>query len=124
MKRLFEDDFSILVIENLKNLKHGKSGKWSKSVNRKFNFWIYSYIIRRLEQLCEVAGVQCHKVMPQYTSQTCPRCSFTAKSNRRGEMFKCQECGYTEDSDYVGALNILQRFAQEPIVPVVSKLVA
>ena len=78
------------VIEELKNLKKGKKGKWAKSVNRKSNHWIYSYVLKRIEELCEVAGVQWHAVPPQYTS----------KMNRNRDVSKCLRCGHQEDRVY------------------------
>ena len=102
-----------VVVEDLKNLKNGKKGKWSKSINRKFGYWYYGLTLRRMRDRAEVAGVQCLSVPPQYTSQTCPKCGYVDKSNRKGEKFKCLQCGFSGDADHVGAMNILHRFAWE-----------
>jgi putative transposase len=49
-------------------------------------------------------------VDPKYTSQTCPCCQHISKDNRLTQSdFKCVECGYTNNADHVGALNILER---------------
>jgi len=121
LKKLFNDDVATIVMEDLKRLKNGKRGKWSRSINRKFGFWIYGHALRRVQELAEVAGVQCPLVRPAYTSQTCPLCGHSEKLNRQGEWFKCRRCGFEHDADYVGALNILSRFTGEPIVPQVIK---
>lgn len=103
-----------IAIEDLKRLKNGKSGRWSKRVNRKFNWWFYALTLKRIKDRCEVAGVQCHCVPPKYTSQTCPECGHIEKANRQGERFKCLRCGFGGDADWVGAMNILRLgFAQE-----------
>ncbi|WFE67730.1 zinc ribbon domain-containing protein [Thiomicrospira sp. R3] len=48
------------------------------------------------------------KVNPKHTSQTCPCCAHVAKENRLTQSkFECVECGYTENADVVGALNVL-----------------
>jgi len=78
-------------------------------------------VLRRLRQLCEVAGVQCHTVAAAYTSQRCPECGHTERLNRTGEWFECRQCGYADDADYVGALNILARFTGEFTVPQVAQ---
>jgi len=109
LKQVIDGSFSP-VIENLKNLKKKKSGKWAKETNRKFNYWIYSYVLKRIEELCEVAGVQWHRVPPAYTSTTCPECGLRDRSNRDKELFRCIRCGYTADADFVGARNILKRY--------------
>ncbi|MDE2201216.1 MAG: transposase [Burkholderiaceae bacterium] len=57
-------------------------------------------------------------VPPQYTSQTCPCCGHVSKDNRQKQAkFECVECGFEENADLVGAINILRaghaRFACE-----------
>ncbi|RMH79271.1 MAG: transposase, partial [Acidobacteria bacterium] len=84
LKQVIDGSFSP-VLERLKNLKKGKSSKWRKDVNRKFNYWIYGYVLKRIKELCELAGVQHYIVSANYTSRTCPECGFQDKENRKGE---------------------------------------
>jgi len=103
-----------VVVEDLKGLKDNKSGKWSKSINRKFGYWYYSLTLKRIRDRAELFGVRYKAVPPQYTSQACSECGYVDKSNRRGEKFKCLQCGYSGDADHIAAMNILARgFAQE-----------
>jgi len=103
-----------IAIEDLKGLRKDKKGKWSRSINRKFNYWFYALALQRIRDRCEVVGVQCRAVPPQYTSQTCPMCGHIEASNRRGEKFKCLLCSFSGDADHIGAMNICHRgFAQE-----------
>lgn len=120
-KQLFTSEVGTLVYEKLKNLKRNKKGKWNHNVNRRFNFWIYSHLISRLHELSEQHGVRVVAVPAAYTSQTCPQCGYVDSLNRNKEMFRCLQCKYEEDADYVGALNILERFTEEPIVPQVGE---
>jgi IS605 OrfB family transposase len=122
LKKLFRRDVGTIVVEDLKRLKDGKRGKWGKDINRKFGFWIYGHALRRIQELAEVAGVQRQRVPPRGTSQTCPLCGHAETLNRQGERFKCRRCGFSHDADYVGALNILSRFSQQPIVADAIKL--
>ena len=49
-------------------------------------------------------------VPAHYTSQTCPCCGHTAKENRLKQAeFLCVDCGYAENADVVGAINVLER---------------
>jgi len=49
-------------------------------------------------------------VPPHYTSQTCPCCGHVAKANRKTQAkFECVACGYANNADIVGAMNILAR---------------
>ncbi|MES2017797.1 MAG: transposase [Pseudomonadota bacterium] len=49
-------------------------------------------------------------VPPHHTSQSCPKCTHVAADNRRTQaLFLCQECGFEENADVVGAMNVLAR---------------
>ena len=57
-------------------------------------------------------------VPPQNTSRTCPWCAQVSADNRRTQArFACIECGFEENADVVGAINVLRaghaRFACE-----------
>jgi len=48
-------------------------------------------------------------IPPHYTSQTCPDCGHVSAGNRRNQArFACQDCGFEENADLVGAMNILR----------------
>ncbi|TKD46811.1 RNA-guided endonuclease InsQ/TnpB family protein [Azotobacter chroococcum] len=48
-------------------------------------------------------------VPPQNTSRTCPCCGHVSAENRRTqERFACVECGFEENADVVGAINVLR----------------
>jgi transposase len=59
-----------------------------------------------VETLCEREGIPFKLVPAQYTSMTCPKCSYKDDKNRVGERFRCLKCGYQADADIVGAMNI------------------
>jgi len=49
-------------------------------------------------------------VPPHNTSRTCPDCGHVSADNRRTQArFECVECGYENNADHVGAMNILNR---------------
>jgi putative transposase len=50
-------------------------------------------------------------VPPKWTSITCPRsgCRHLSKDNRKTQaQFTCVKCGFSENADLVGAINILR----------------
>ncbi|PXX82035.1 zinc ribbon domain-containing protein [Rivihabitans pingtungensis] len=48
-------------------------------------------------------------VPPQNTSRTCPCCGHVSAANRQTQAkFECVECGFEENADVVGAINILR----------------
>ncbi|WP_175691803.1 RNA-guided endonuclease InsQ/TnpB family protein, partial [Burkholderia anthina] len=47
-------------------------------------------------------------VPPQNTSRTCPCCDHVSADNRQTQaLFACVECGFEENADVVGAINVL-----------------
>ena len=53
----------------------------------------------------EVLAVPAH-----HTSQTCPKCQHVSPDNRTSQSrFQCVECGFKENADLVGAINIKAR---------------
>ena len=70
---------------------------------------------RQLEYKSAWRGGYVMAVDPKNTSRTCPCCGHTDKENRPTQArFECIECGYTENADVVGALNILARGRSSP----------
>lgn len=48
-------------------------------------------------------------VPPRNTSRTCPACGHVSKDNRQTQArFLCVECGFEENADVVGAINVLR----------------
>ncbi|WP_419687996.1 RNA-guided endonuclease InsQ/TnpB family protein [Burkholderia theae] len=48
-------------------------------------------------------------VPPRNTSRTCPCCGYVSTGNRRTQArFECMECGFAENADVVGAINVLR----------------
>jgi putative transposase len=49
-------------------------------------------------------------VPPHNTSRTCPACAHVAAENRPSQAkFECVKCGYEQNADVVGAMNVLAR---------------
>ena len=49
-------------------------------------------------------------VSPENTSITCPSCDKVSKDNRKTQaLFDCIGCGYKNNADVVGAINVLER---------------
>jgi len=70
----------------------------------------WSEFRRQLEYKMTWKGGKLIAVPPQYTSQICPRCGHTSKDNRKTQVkFECVGCGFEENADLVGAINILER---------------
>ena len=90
--------------------KHGKMVKQKSGLNRAILDQAWYEFRRQLEYKLRWRGGQLIPVSPQYTSQCCPACGHTAKENRTTQaLFACVQCGYSNNADMVGAMNVLQR---------------
>jgi putative transposase len=102
-----------LVVEDL----HLKDK--SNNVNEEFNMK-YSRLVRLLHlsdvknallRQGEKRGIRVHIVHIEWTSLGCPECGNIDKNNRTTqEVFKCSACGYEDNADHVGSVNVLDRF--------------
>jgi len=113
-------EIKTLVLEDLTGISHKTRNRVGKTTRRLIGHWNHKYIVDRITNKCEGNRVGVVFVDPKYTSQTCRRCGHIDKGNRSGEMFKCKKCGFAGDADHFASLNILDRFAQESIVPVAN----
>ena len=65
---------------------------------------------RQLDYKTAWKGGMLFAVPPQYTSQTCPGCGHVSADNRQSQaVFACVECGYENNADVVGAINVKER---------------
>lgn len=106
IKDLNLDDVKVIVLENLKNIKKGTRGKFSRKLNRFLSFWNYSKVNDKLELLCEEKGISIKLKSPYKTSQRCSYCGKIDKRNRKKEEFLCLECGYKTNADYNASKNL------------------
>jgi len=68
---------------------------------------------RQLEYKLQWQGGFLVPVPPQNMSRTCPSCGHVSADNRQTQArFVCVECGFEENADLVGAINILSRGMQ------------
>lgn len=90
--------------------QHGKNVKQKSGLNRMILDQSWFEFRQQLDYKLLWNGGHLVAVPPQNTSRTCPCCGYTAKENRQTQAdFECVECGYTENADVAGAINILRR---------------
>ncbi len=100
----------LVVVEHLRDMKQGKRKNRSKEFRKTLSHWNYRELLDIIQLRCEEHRVSFRSVNPYKTSQRCPRCGHTQRENRNGEEFHCLQCGFEEQADIVGSMNILQRF--------------
>ena len=102
---------AIVYVEDLKVANMSKSA--NTGLNRAILDQSWSEFRRQLEYKLAWKGGYLFAVPPQNTSRCCPNCGHTAKDNRQTQAeFRCVECGYQNNADVVGEINVLKRGQQ------------
>ena len=108
---------TLFVIEDLSGIR-----SVTEKVLVKNRYVSISWSYYDLEQKLSYKALKHHqlveKVNPAYTSQTCPKCGHTERSNRnkKTHIFCCKNCDYKSNDDRIGAMN-LHRMGIELLVP-------
>lgn len=108
---------TLFVLEDLTGVRQA-----TEKVRLKNRYVSVSWAFYDLEQklIYKAQNNQCSviKVNPAYTSQCCPKCGHTEKTNRNKKLhiFCCKNCGYKSNDDRIAAMN-LYRKGIEYLVP-------
>lgn len=90
--------------------KPGKQIRQKSGLNKAILDQGWGEFRRQLAYKAEWQGGMVIAVPPHHTSQTCPCCGHTSKDNRQTQaQFACVVCGFEENADRVGAINVLRR---------------
>ena len=98
---------TLFVLEDLNGIR-----KATERVKTKDRYVSVSWSFYDLEQKLIYKAKQNQssviKVDPRYTSQCCPACGHTEKSNRNKKihLFTCKNCGYKSNDDRIGAMKL------------------
>ncbi|NEO46159.1 MAG: transposase [Moorea sp. SIO4A3] len=87
--------------------RNGQSAK--RGLNRAISDAAWGELVKKVEVVAVKSGIPVIKINPKHTSVECPKCHHTSADNRKGEKFVCTECGYHDDADVNGAVNIKMR---------------
>lgn len=104
-----------VVIGDLKGIRDSKIPKYfknKKKINTMIqNFWSFDLFRKKLQNKCEELGIELVVIDEAHTSSTCPCCGSKVKPHDRS--FNCPNCGYTQDRDVVGSINILKKYSHD-----------
>src|SRR5215475_4987268 len=106
LKELKLEGVKMVVLEDLRYIKRGKRGTFSRQVNRLLSFWSLTRAVNWMRCYCEEKGVRIKFVSPYKTSQRCHSCGKIDSRNRKGERFRCLSCGHEDDADHNAAKNL------------------
>lgn len=96
-----------IAVENLTNIRSRVKAKRANGSQRRLHSWSFATLRAYITYKAEERGIRVEGVDPRHTSQTCHRCSFQSRYNRRTQAeFWCRSCGYRLNADLNGARNI------------------
>lgn len=99
-----------LKIKNMSKAAKLKNVKQKSGLNKSILDQGWGMFFDMLTYKQDWNGGMVIKVPPHHTSQKCPSCHHIAKENRLTQAeFVCVECGYKNNADVVGAINVLTR---------------
>jgi len=73
--------------------------------SRLMSHWTNTLIRDKLYSALEILGVQVKEQSSTYRSQRCSVCGLVLKSNRKGKLYFCKDCGNAIDADLNASLN-------------------
>ena len=88
---------------------------YKRRTSRYLQGFANSLVRDTIKARCEENGVHFKLQSSSYRSQRCSQCGWVQKSNRKGKVFSCNQCGYVDDADINASLN---HEANLPDVPV------
>jgi putative transposase len=95
-----------IVLENLREIRERTEQK-GRASRRRQHSWSFNQLQEFLLYKAEERGMRAVKVDPRHTSQTCSRCGYQHRSNRRSQsLFLCRACGFQLNADINAARNI------------------
>jgi len=107
---------STLVLENLTHIRETSQmgrGKQKKNVEnkRRLHSWSFAQLYSFIEYKAQARGIAVVRIDPRHTSQTCSRCGYHHRANRRSQaLFHCRSCGYQLNADLNAAYNIREKY--------------
>jgi putative transposase len=79
-------------------------------------------LTKKLEYLAAKSGKRLDKVNPQYTSQTCSKCSHVDRYSHNGKKFICTNCGHIDDANLQAARNVKTKAREAYGLTIVKKI--
>jgi IS605 OrfB family transposase len=116
---------STIVLENLTHIRSRATMKKHTDTQRRLHSWSFAQFQSFLTDKAQERGVSVVKIDPRHTSQTCSRCGYQHRSNRRSQrLFLCRQCGYCLNADLNAAQNIRNKHLASLGTPLAGGLVS
>ncbi len=95
-----------VVIENLTEIR-SRARMRSGEGQRRLHSWTFAQFRAFLAYKAQERGMRVVAIDPRHTSQTCSRCGYQYRHNRKSQsLFQCRKCFYTLNADLNASYNI------------------
>jgi transposase len=99
------------VLENLTDIRQRAKAKRKTAAKRRLHSWSFVQLKTFLAYKAEERGCRVVAVDLRHTSQTCSRCGYHARNNRRSRSrFVCHACGFALHADLNAARNVAAKY--------------
>ena len=111
-----KDTRQAIALEDLTGIR--KSVTVRRTQRSRLHSWAFWQLRSFIEYKATLSGVPVILVNPRGTSHICPVCGHNEKGNRPNrDTFRCVQCGFSGNADYIAAINIAARAAvNQPII--------
>lgn len=100
---------STIVVENLTEIRTNGKRRGTEQ-RRQFHQWTFARLRELITYKAAAKGCRVVGIDPRHTSQTCSKCGYQHRSNRKSQSeFRCRECGYQLNADLNGSRNIARK---------------
>jgi putative transposase len=100
---------STIVLENLTHIRDTTQIS-KRDTKRRLHGWTFEQCYSFIGYKAQERGITVARIDPRHTSQTCSKCGYQARNNRRSQsLFKCRHCGYSLNADLNAAVNIREK---------------
>ena len=98
---------TLFVLENLTGVSFERTDL-PKTLRNQNRSWAFYQLEQFLTYKAHLNNSEVVEVSAAYTSQRCPKCGTSKKSNRNHKLheYHCTNCGYRSNDDRIGAINI------------------
>lgn len=99
---------TLLVFEDLTDVSFDSRNLHGGDRSRELRSWTFFELEQMVRYKAKERGILVANVHAEFTSQRCPECGNICKEarDRKAHLYTCPKCGYSNNDDLVGAMNI------------------
>jgi putative transposase len=106
-----------IVLENLTHIRERVTHRKGEG-QRRLHSWSFAHLFSYVEYKAQERSIRVERIDPRHTSQTCRRCGYQARNNRRSQsLFHCRSCGYQLNADLNASYNIRSKYLASIGIP-------